>query len=430
MHKACDLFKNNKRIPADSLIVGMDMARHKCFAVAITERAEYISKPIEFYITKVSLEKLYRQMKKLKREAGCKGIASGMESTGAFCKPVISFFEKKGVQVKFVNTNHVKKSKEMFDNCPSKNDPKDAYIIARLLDEGKFLDMMLPTDARKNIQLLCPLRDSYVKDRVSHQNRLHGVLGEYSPEYTGLFSELTGKTSLAVLEAAPLPCDILSLEEDKLIEVVKTNSCGRLGRERAMELIESARDSLGCTNGLESARYCIRELVGRIKYLNAKVKEIENRLEEILESLDAYHILNSIPGISLVTIAWTIATVGDMGSFDSSRAVLKYLGLNLYEISSGAHRGKRRLSKRGPSKIRGVLYLGILNMVKGGGIFEEKHRDFLRRGKPGPVSIVALECKLVRTMFALLRDKTTYNPSYTEAGAEKTTHTQLCEEAA
>jgi hypothetical protein len=33
---------------------------------------------------------------------------------------------------------HVKRSKELDDNLPTKNDKKDALVIARLLKDGRF----------------------------------------------------------------------------------------------------------------------------------------------------------------------------------------------------------------------------------------------------------------------------------------------------
>ena len=44
-----------------------------------------------------------------------------------------------------VNPHHVKKSKELDDNNPNKNDRKDPKTIAALVNEGRFSYSYIPT---------------------------------------------------------------------------------------------------------------------------------------------------------------------------------------------------------------------------------------------------------------------------------------------
>ena len=62
--------------------------------------------------------------------------------------------------------------------------------------------------------------------------------------------------------------------------------------------------------------------------------------------------LLAIKGVGIITIAGFIAEVGDIRRFDSPKQIQKYAGLELVENSSGKHKGRSRISKRGRRKLR------------------------------------------------------------------------------
>ena len=57
-----------------------------------------------------------------------------------------------------VNPHHVKKSKELDDNNPGKNDRKDPKTIAGLVNEGRFSYPYLPTGVYAEIRNLSNMR--------------------------------------------------------------------------------------------------------------------------------------------------------------------------------------------------------------------------------------------------------------------------------
>ena len=54
------------------------------------------------------------------------------------------FLQDKGIKPVLVNPYHVKQSKELDDNNPSKNDRKDPKVIAGLIKDGRFTYPYLP----------------------------------------------------------------------------------------------------------------------------------------------------------------------------------------------------------------------------------------------------------------------------------------------
>lgn len=62
----------------------------------------------------------------------------GFEPTGHYWMNLAAFLASKGIRYVIVNPLHVKRSKELDDNLQTKNDKKDARVIAKLITNGYF----------------------------------------------------------------------------------------------------------------------------------------------------------------------------------------------------------------------------------------------------------------------------------------------------
>ena len=116
----------------------------------------------------------------------------------------------------------------------------------------------------------------------------------------------------------------------------------------------------------------------------------------------------SIKGIGEVTAAGLIGEVGDFRKFTTIAEVMKLAGLDLYEISSGHKKGQKRISKRGRSYLRKILFFAAINMVKDEGILHAHYQQMLDRGMPKIKAVIAMCRKVLRITFAIVRDNTVY----------------------
>ncbi len=71
--------------------------------------------------------------------------------------------------------------------------------------------------------------------------------------------------------------------------------------------------------------------------------------------------LLAIKGVGLITVAGFLAEVGDIGCFDSPKQIQKLAGLELKENSSGKHKGRSSISKRGRKYLRKVLFQAAID---------------------------------------------------------------------
>ena len=98
---------------------------------------------------------------------------------------------------------------------------------------------------------------------------------------------------------------------------------------------------------------------------------------------------------------------------------MKLAGLNLFEISSGKHKGNRHISKRGRPLLRKLLYFAAINTIRKGGVMHACYQRYLERGMLKTKALIAIARKLLRILFALVRDHSQYVENYSQKEALK-----------
>ena len=115
--------------------------------------------------------------------------------------------------------------------------------------------------------------------------------------------------------------------------------------------------------------------------------------------------LLAIKGVGLITVAGFLAEAGEIGRFDSPKQIQKLAGLELKENSSGKHKGRTSISKRGRKRLRRVLFQAVLPLIRSNAEFREVYEYYTtRQSNPlkGKQAVVAIGCKLIRVFFAIL----------------------------
>ncbi len=146
-------------ITEKTLIVGIDVGSETHYARAFDWRNyEYTRKPLEFSNTEAGFQTFKAWMEDIAAKHGKTAVIPGMEPTGHYWFALGKFLQDSGMRPVHVNPRHVKKSKELNDNNPNKNDRKDPKTIAALVNEGRFSYPYIPTGIYAEIRSLSNLR--------------------------------------------------------------------------------------------------------------------------------------------------------------------------------------------------------------------------------------------------------------------------------
>jgi transposase len=368
--------------------------------------------PFEFSNDQRGFNKLYQMMESIKQQKQLVEAVLGFESTGPYAEPLVHYLKGKEVKLVQVNTAHTKKLKEVYDNSPGKTDRKDPKVIADLVELGRVLKVVIPEGICAELRRLTHARDRYIKTRNMLVNQLYDLGYIIFPELGQIIPNFQSKTAQYLLRHYPTPQQMRKVSQKKLEIMLRTLSRGRYGKEQAERLYQATLHSVGIREGLSSIVEEIKNILKAIDLQNRFIKKCEGDISRNLLQVPWSRELLSIKGIGEITVAGVIGEVVDFNNFTSTKEIEKFAGLNLFEISSGKHIGQRRISKRGRSFLRKVLYFGALNTIRKGGAFNEKYQRYLDRGMPGNKALIAIARKLLRVMFAMARDQKVFKEEY------------------
>jgi transposase len=250
---------------------------------------------------------------------------------------------------------------------------------------------------------LTAARERSVQRRTALLNQLHGLIFIIFPEFLQVLKKIGSKTSRYLLKHWPTPENIIAEGIDVLARTMKAVSRGNMGRERAESLYRAAQESVGVKEGQKSIILEIIETLSAIEAAEKFVAMLEAEMGKCLKEIPYSQSILSIKGIGLITAAGLIGEVGDFGQFRTISEVMKHAGLDLYEISSGKHKGKRRISKRGRHLLRKLLFFAAINTIRKGGVMHGYYQACLQRGMLRIKALIAVARKLLRIIFALVR---------------------------
>ena len=371
-------------------------------------------KPFCFHNAQKSFKQLWVDIRQFKKDHHLEQVVIGFESTGPYAEPLFHFLRKKPVKLVQVNPVHTKRIKELTGNSPNKTDKKDPRVIADVICLGHALTLVVPKGTSAHLRRLTQARERALKDRTATINQLQHLIFVVFPEFLGIMKNINTKTAAHLVKYYPAPQDIASLGVEDLTAIMRKISRGQLGRERAEQLIAAAKDSVGICEGGESIFLEMAHLNAKIENESRFIDTLENQLDEYLQQIPYSSSILSVKGIGVVTAAGLIGEVADFKKFDTISEIMKLAGLDLYEISSGKHRGQRRISKRGRPLMRKLLFFAAINAVKSNGIMHQTYQRMLERGMLKIKALVAISRKLLVLIYAIVRDNTKYIENYSE----------------
>jgi transposase len=409
--------KQNQRIQQigeSTLIVGADIAKHNHVARAQDFRGIELGKPLTFSNSAEGLQCLVNWIESLMQTHDKCQVLFGIEPTGHYWMPLAQFLRNRKIKIVLVNPLHVKRSKELDDNSPTKNDVKDARVIAQLLKDGRYSEPQIPEGVYAELRVGMNLRDRLSQDLLSIKGRIHNWLDRFFPEFLTVFKDWEGKAAMLTLQHFPFPSEIVEMGAEAIVQEWKKEVQRAVGLKRAIQLVEVAKRSIGITSGVGMARQELLALLRQYSLLQYELEQIMVAIEQLLQSVPGADSMMTLPGVGLVTVAGFLAEVGDLSGYDHPRQIQKLAGYNLKENSSGKHKGQTRITKRGRPRLRALLFRCVMPLVAKNPEFKALHQQFTTR-PINPLrkkqSLIALCCKLIRVFFALGRKQVNYDPS-------------------
>ncbi len=392
------------QITPSTLIIGIDIAKDKHVARAQDDRGIEFGKRLVFENRIHGFQLLLDWMERHQKENGKNHVIFGVEPTGHYWLNLAYFLRAKGFDFVLVNPMHVKKSKELDENSPTKNDTKDARVIAQLIKDGRYSVPNLLEGIYAELREGVKLRDQLTKQLMIIEGRIQNSIQRYYPEFFDVFGDWEGKAALCTLRLFPFPSQIREMTPEEVLARWKPFVQRGVGLKRATKLVETAKKSVGIQIGIRFAKQELDCLLDQYDLFKKQLKELDEELEVLVDTLPGAKEMKNISGMGSTTVALFYAEVGDITKYSHPQQLVNLAGLSLREHSSGKFKGQTRISKRGRSRLRRALYLAIRPMVAHNPTFKALHQYYTKRAdRPlkKQQSLIALCCKLLRVLFVI-----------------------------
>lgn len=406
--------QKGKIVNQKTLVVTIDIGKTMNMGYWRTPGGSAEAKPFEFANNGLGFNKFWGHISKAMKTHNLKKTVVGFESTGAYGAPLVHFLKNKKVNLVQVNPMHTKRLKELQGNSPNKTDKKDPKVIADIIEFGHALTVVVPEGAAADLRRTTQARERTIQRRTALYNQLQDLVFLVFPEFLQVIKDVKTKSALYLLREYPTPQRIIKCGVEDLGGKLRKISRGKLGAKCAQELNKAAWQSAGIQQGRESIVLEISESIDLIEACERFIAELEARMSDYLNQIPYSKFILSIKGVGEITTAGLIGEVGDFGKFRTISELEKLAGLDLFEISSGKHKGKRHISKRGRSLMRKILYFAALNVVRKGGVLHQWYQGALGRGMLKMKALVAVSRKLLGIIFALVRDHSEYIVGYSK----------------
>ena len=372
-----------KIAPMYKRVIGLDVHQAKISACAVIEQADgtMTVEHHEFGGFKRDRRALAQWVKDY-----CPDVVV-MESTGIYWKSPYAALESQGIAAWVVNARHVK-------NVPGrKTDVGDAQWLATLARSGLLRASFIPPADIRHLRLIARQRQKLGGMLASEKNRLHKLLADAGIWLNVLVSDIHGQAGWAMVKAL--------IEGQSVNEVL--NLAGRLRASR-----EQLFDALQPEELSGSHRFVLREIMAHIEELEARMSRFDLAL---IKGLDTWRpqliLLQTIPGIDLMGAAMLLVEIGaDMDSFGSAEKLASWVGICPGNNESA---GKRKSGKtrKGNAWVRRLLCEFAQAAARSRCALKDKFAALsIRKGHKN--SIVALAHKMLRTLFAMLKNNTPY----------------------
>jgi len=183
----------------------------------------------------------------------------------------------------------------------------------------------------------------------------------------------------------------------------------RLDALQGMRTQELNRLAAGVT--VADVRASIEAVVANLDAQIAHVQQlIRDHLDRHPDLRAQRELLTTIPGIGEATAAVLIAELFDK-RYASARQAAAFAGLVPRIVESGTLRGRSRLSKIGPGRLRKALYMPAVAALRWNPTIRAVRARLHAAGKPPMVIIGAAMRKLIHLAYGVLKSGKAYEPT-------------------
>ena len=380
---------------------GIDVAKRKHAVVVLDEHGQIHRPVFSIENTQAGMEFLLKELKQLGDAA-----VVGLEATGHYWLSLYDVLTRQGFDVTVINPLQIAAYRKSGVR-KVKNDRTDAVWIADCMRIAN-----LPPSSRA-VPMLLQLRElSRFRYWLSEQigdckRKLITILDRVFPEYETLFSSVFVQSSRALLLEAVSAQEFADFDLRELTKLLTKTSHGRFGGEKARQLQEQARKSIGVGFLADAAQVEMRCLLAQLELLEEQQAEVEKAQAELMQAIPQY--ITTIPGIALPTGAAILSEIGDVSRFETEDKLVAYAGIDATVHQSGQFNAtETHMSKRGSPYLRLAVWQAASMAIQHNAELKTYYQKKRAEGKAHGTALGAVCRKLLVRVYVILKENRPY----------------------
>ena len=399
------------------IYAGIDIAKNSHVIGAVDEQGEKIAKNMQFKNSTSGFEKCSAYLEGLCEKQ--ENLQIGMEVTGHYWLALFCWLDKAGYNVTVINPISTNAMRKFKGQSRVKTDFVDCIIIAETLRCGNFEPSKMGDESLLELKKLTRLHQSLTESVSDIKRQVITALDQVFPEYDGIFSDTFGESSKAFLKRCPTPEECLKIRVDSIAKTLAEASNGHVGRKKAGQIKEIAKNSCGITLATDAFSFQIKLLIEQMDFIEKQIADVDAEIKTRIEKIEP--LILTIPGISHTLGAQIVAEIGDINRFHSAPAVVKYAGINPSISQSGEFTStENHITKQGSPYLRRALYLAASAQLP----LKTPYYDYYEKkrvdGKNHREALVAVSRKLIHVIYAVLTKQEPYDPEKITSRVEAT----------
>ncbi|MDT8336269.1 MAG: IS110 family transposase [Candidatus Izemoplasmatales bacterium] len=275
------------------IFVGIDIASSKHDCVITNQHGMVLEEPFTIKNDYLGFTTL---IQKIEKHKGNHQVYVGLESTGHYGNNLISHMVEREYIVYVVNPLLTSIARKSTSVHKTKTDKTDSKVICTFLRThfSTLTPYTLKSYHTLKLKSLSRLRLNLVKQQSLFKVEFTRLVSITFPELSGFTTTIHSRTNYKLFTEIGLPSDILGTRIDGLTNVLNIASKGHFSYQKAQQLKELAKNSIGTRDKYYKIQFQTR--ISSIRHFKEQINLIDKEIKQIMDEYFTY--IMTIPGVS------------------------------------------------------------------------------------------------------------------------------------
>lgn len=384
--------------------LGIDVSKGYADFILLSPEKEILENVFQLDDTRDGHDRLRHLLTDLIARHGITQFYCGLESTGGlennWYGSMVQWMDELPLSVARLNPAGIKKNIQARLERNVTDALSSRYIAEYMIAHGDAIDYEAQDSSFSSFRSLHRHIFLQKKQKTQLVNQAKSLIYSTFPELMKYCKESIPNWVLQLLQKYPSSKKLSKIKASQLIKIP------HLDLEKAESLIGEAKNTVAF-HGNNATEYLIKSLATQILEKQQYIEECKSVLEQNCQGPEV-SLLTTIPGIAKYSAAAIMIEIENIQRFETPKHAVSYFGLHPELKESGDGKSMPRMSKKGRSTMRAILFMCAKSAVIHDDHLKSIYQRHRSNGKGYNQAIGVIMQKLLRITWGVLRNQQEY----------------------